>query len=152
MQAVRAKEGSLNSAEYTRPRYFHIAPAGVTVADVQEPEYWSDLVRFFNQQPWALIEVVSATGNWEALLRVYAITADNGVKTRLLMHWASADQVPSLPRGYNLEPQGCGWRVVNPAGETVKAGVLTETEAVLEARADSDRWAKIHPDRFEGFV
>ncbi|MGE8943340.1 hypothetical protein ACO2I3_15645 [Leptospira interrogans] len=127
-QRLRAK-GKLPRQQDARSSYFWVAPAGVSLKDVQRPDYWKDVAdQFVNR--WSTVEVVSVSGTWECLLRVITVQAD-GIEMRLLSKWEQPPEpLPDVPDQYEIYLTSDGWVVSDRiSGEEIASRVATEIRA-----------------------
>lgn len=137
----RARPGSVQPAHDVRHHQFHVAEARTTFDDVMSAEYWQQNALALRNRPWALIEVVSASGQWEALLRVVSY-ADDGiggepraqVTVRCLMKWQAVQEMTEVPSGYEVLSAGAGWTVLAADRHRFREPVATQVQTEAEAR------------------
>lgn len=152
--AKEARPNSLENINDAAVTWRHIAPVGVTLADVQEPTYWVHVVRELAQQrvvgrkSFNRIEVLADDGSWEAELRVMNVVDEGTVRrveTRLLRQWPVAGvavQKLTTPPGYKVEHvANRGWRVIDEAGATIKSNLPTEEDAIRFAQGHAKKAA-----------
>jgi hypothetical protein len=75
-------------ADYSRSRYFVLAPFGVTMADLTRPPFWAH--HTLRLKPLDLVEVVAEDGSFDVDLRVVDVQVGY-VKMRALRVWSDAD-------------------------------------------------------------
>lgn len=141
-----ARPGSLEMAHDAAAVWRYMAPAGVTLAMVLEPDYWTNVVREAGQtrvpgrHAWNKIEVLAEDGTWEAELRVMAVVGTK-VHVRLLRETRepSVAESAAAPDGYTVEHvTGNGWRARDRKGQVITEKRQTRDQALMAAVAHHD--------------
>lgn len=149
-QKPSARPGSLEVVNDASITWRYFAPSGITLADVQRPDYWRNVLREVGQQrivgrnAWNKIEILAEDGSWEAELRILSV-ADGLVQTRVIREWsqpAKPGRKPGAPEGYVIEhiPNN-GWRVLDPNGQPVASKLSNEEDANRAAASHSKKAA-----------
>lgn len=152
MKPIIAKAASLELLHDTAVTWRHFAPAGVTIDDCEDENYWQNVISEVGQEraakkhAWNKIEVLALDGSWEAELRVISIDGPK-VYTRRLLYWSDKAEkatgkhkgrLPNLPDGYETEyVDQNGWRSLDSVGNVVCEKLSTEGDAIRGAYAHS---------------
>ena len=135
-KAIHCKPIDFQQAHERRFYFLHIAPPGVTLAMVMEPEYWSAVGGDISRTRFPMIEVIAEDGTWDALLRVTASDKDYA-KTRIIWKWeeTAANVTEALPRATRVEyVERNGWRALGPDNVVIAEKLATRAEAATAAR------------------
>lgn len=135
----KAQYPDLERAEYRRLEYVHTPPAGTTLEEMLNPEYWAHVAGYL--QPYTAIEVREHSGLWIAFLIVKAVTpyrasvaVDHVVQLSEKREGAAA---AALPEGYDIKHRGAQakWSVIDAKdGTPLKDGFGSYAAAELWLR------------------
>lgn len=125
-----------SGAEYYRQSFHIIAPVGVTIADLQRPEFWTH--NGGKVKPHDVIDVIAEDGSFDVTLRVVSINEKKtDVTMRVLRLWEAApvakELAPDAPLEVSFAPSQ-RWRVIRKAdGSLLHKGMATRAEATAWA-------------------
>jgi len=146
-----ASRNSIVSADQVRWHLFHVAESGVALEDVLSGCYWAHIRSDMVRRPWALIECVSATGEWECILRIESGVHDASkdraeVVVRPLVTWQANRGLEDLPNEYNVQYDEFRrtWALVRLGHGLVEDGIASEAEARRIAQHHRFEWELRH--------
>lgn len=144
-----ARPGTLESAYDAAIVWRYMAPAGHTLEDCLEKDYWRNALREVGMQrihgkpAWNRIEIIAEDGTWEAELRVVSVSGET-VQTRTIRAWREqlAKAPAPEPEGYTVEYiSGNGWRALDRNASAITEKRASRDEALLAA-VEHNRRAK----------
>lgn len=131
------KDTQLDHASYKRLDMRADVPAGVTLADILTPAYWSNCAR--RLKSGALIEILSEDFTLDCQVRVLEV-GPTFAKVRLIRNFVEAAAPAAAPTAVELGEidvtfggKQDGWRVLH-MGKVIKNGFATRAEAEAAAQ------------------
>lgn len=144
---MTASFNRFSPAEQVRRIFDYVASAGTTVDELLVPTYWKEIARHVG--PWDRLEVRSEDGSWFAEFIVRSV-APTGVE--LVPYRGTMIEQGMQPRGKHTRGadgrrvlhlgEFRKWAIVDGAGEVVKDGFATESEALRWLAARRTQEAK----------
>lgn len=130
-QPLRAKPNLFKRSEVVEVRYTLYAEPATTVADAQQPDFWTHVSDQI--MPMAHITVINKAHGWEQEYRVLQV-ANKLVKVAKLREtfWGDAagtEEIDRLKARYSAQHRADGWRVIDSDGNQIGAGFGSEAEA-----------------------
>jgi hypothetical protein len=131
-QLPTVSPSSFKQSEVLINEYTDKCAKHVTLQDVQRPEYWCHVAARVTKL--SKITVINELAGWECYLRVISV-GNQWLKVVLLGHvpWQVAERgeedISELKKSYRIESRADGWRVIDPNGIQVMAGLSSEAEA-----------------------
>lgn len=129
------KHMAVRPADMARLYYVAIAPAGHTIEDMMDPEYWVHVARLFKDKPYGQIDVISEDGTLDVTFRVMA-ASDRWLRVRLIRQAPAMEAIaaaPDLPDGWHVVYRKERlWQVCNGQNKVIADGL--ESESAAKAR------------------
>lgn len=127
---MKLLQNNLKQAEFIRTIWSAKLEPGVTLTDIEAPEFWAHVAKNF--KPGDRVEVSPVGNEWFAELYVRAVV-DTGVRVFVLRHTVF-DEAKPVEEGFEVKHRGgAGWSVLRKSDKAV----LVEK---LSTRQEAEEW------------